>query len=406
MKTLSTLSLFLVILASPAFADSPAWRGDGAGRYPDAAPPIQWDAEDGKNVLWQTKIGKGQSSPLVVGDRVFATVEPDGLVCLDRAGGKVLWRVANGYDTLPSEFKPPKERPATSPNCGYAAATPTSDGKAVYASYGTGVIVCYDLAGRRRWVQYLDRPLATQYGRSPSPLLAAGKLLVNPAGLVALDAETGNVCWEAPEAKATYGTPAVVKVGGEWLALTPGGDCVRVGDGRILARKIASLTYTSPVVDGRVVYYLGSTVVAVELPETAGEPLALKRLWENDDPEGEFFASPLVHDGLVYCASNEGTLYVLDAKTSKTVFQKELEIRSASGKPGAEPAAVYPSPTLAGKHLLLGNDAGETLVLEPGRQYRPLGRNVLDRGCGASPVADGKQLFLRGGEWLYAIGSR
>ena len=72
----------------------------------------------------------------------------------------------------------------------------------------------------------------------------------------------------------------------------------------------------------------------------------------------------------------------------------------------AEPANLYPSLTLVGKHLLLSNDVGETLVLAPGRQYREVGRNSLTSGCGASPVPDGPFLFLRGGGNLFCIGSR
>ena len=145
--------------------------------------------------------------------------------------------------------------------------------------------------------------------------------------------------------------------------------------------------------------------MALRLPDNSGETIACQRLWENDDVEGEFFASPLWHDDLVYCVSNEGTLYALEAATGKLVYQQELEIRSASGKPGSEPANIYPSLTLVGKRILLANDAGETLVLEPGRQYRELARNYLDRGSGASPVPDGNRLFLRGGDRLYCIGT-
>jgi hypothetical protein len=96
-------------------------------------------------------------------------------------------------------------------------------------------------------------------------------------------------------------------------------------------------------------------------------------------------------------------LYVLEAKTGKLAARKELDIRSAGGKPGAEPANLYASPALVGPHILLGNDAGESLLLAPGREYKEVARNFLDKGSGASPVADGRMLLLRGGRKLYAL---
>ena len=51
-----------------------------------------------------------------------------------------------------------------------------------------------------------------------------------------------------------------------------------------------------------------------------------------------------------------------------------------------KPANIYPSLALAGEHLLLGNDAGDMLVLKPGREYRQVSESYLDEGSGACPV--------------------
>ncbi len=382
------------------------WRGDGTGLYLNAAAPSQWDGEEGKNVIWRTKIGKGQSSPVVSGGRVFVTAEPDRLLCLDRRSGKILWSAQNGYAALPAGAKTPPKPLPTSPNCGYATPTPVTDGMLVWVSCGSGVVACYDLEGKRRWIRFVDLPQATQYGRSASPLLVNGKLLVSIGGIEALHPQTGATLWQAEGAKPTYGTPATARIGDAAVIFTPGGDCVRAGDGRILARKLPKTTYSSPLVRDNVVYYVDSTVTAIGLPEKLGETLTPRKLWENDDVEGEFYASPICHGGTLYCASNEGTLYALDAKTGAEVFHKELEIRAASGRPGIEPANVYPSLCLVGSQILLGNDAGQMLVLEPGRQYKQVSRNYLDKGCGATPAVDKDVLLLRGAESLYCIGRK
>ena len=86
--------------------------------------------------------------------------------------------------------------------------------------------------------------------------------------------------------------------------------------------------------------------------------------------------------------------------------RQELEIPSAGGMPGMEAANIYGSLTMAGKHLLLTNDIGDTLVLAPGRAFQEESHNYLDEGSGATPVADGSLLLLRGTKKLYCIGDK
>ena len=391
--------------AGAASAAAPAapsgFRGDGTGLYPKADPPTTWDAEDGAHVLWEAQVGKGQSSPLALGGRVFVTAEPDLLVCVDRASGKVLWKKANP-PSVPLTDAIEKRKLRTSTGCGYAAPSPVTDGERVYASYATGVVVCYDPAGNCQWLRDIDRPQVLQYGRSASPVLADGKLLVSLSGLIALDPKTGKDVWVTTEAKPAYGTPAVTRIGDVVVVITPEGDCVRARDGRILASTLGCTKYTSPLVDAGVVYFVDQPTAALRLPAQAGDAIKAEKVWENDDVEGEFFASPVCHGGLLYAASNERVLYALDAATGKIVFRKELEMASA----GSDPANVYPSLTLAGRRLILATDAGTALVLEPGREFKPVATNYLDKGSGASPVPDGRLLFLRGGTRLYGIGTK
>ena len=95
------------------------FRGDGSGAFPGATPVTQWwegtpqekKAEfrdkwgrmklepywdiagtGGRNIVWKTPMpGMGNTQPIVVGDRVFTTAEPDLLICADAHTGKVLW---------------------------------------------------------------------------------------------------------------------------------------------------------------------------------------------------------------------------------------------------------------------------------------------------------------------------
>jgi outer membrane protein assembly factor BamB len=404
--------LLLLSMAGSAAGQDFGWRGDGSGRFPAAAPPTQWNSDEGAGICWKTAVGKGASSPVIAGQKVFITAEPALLVCLDRSG-KVLWQGDDGLANLPPGIPPPQKRAAAHRDCGYATATPATDGKFVYAGYGTGVVTCHDLDGKRQWVRLFDQEQESQYGRTASPLLVGDVLLVTVNHLIALRRQTGETLWEAPDAKATYGTPAPARIGGVDVVFTPHGECVRLSDGRVLAKKLCKLEYTSPVVHEGTVYFVGQETFAARLPAATpghgrgypAEQIKLARLWESDDVEGELYASPVYHEGILYCVSNEGNLYALDAKTGALVYRQELDIPSASGKSGGPPANLYASLTLAGRYLLLCNDTGDSLVISPGRQYRKLSRNVLDKGSGASPVADGQLLLVRGGLKLYGLGS-
>ena len=390
------VSVALVLAWTPAWAAVAGWRTANA-TYPEAAPPLEWGAEGKPNIRWKAQVGKSYSSPIVIAGKVFVTAEPDSLVCLDAANGKLLWKASNSFADAGAAEKPVKS------NAGNTAATPTSDGERVWAVFASGIVACYDVSGERQWLSYFDLPMELQFARSASPVLSGDKLLVTLNHLFALDAKTGKLLWRAEEVKETYGTPAVAKVGDADVAITPGGYAVRISDGKVLASELGTLKYGTPLVRDGIVYFVGYDSKALQLPAQAGEKLASKELW-TAELEGDFFSSPVYHDGLLYTVNDAGTLYVLDAKTGKIAAEKELDIPNASGKPGTLPAHIYPSIVLAGKHLFVFNDIGTCLILEPGRDPKPVGRNTLPEGAPGTPVFAGKHIFLRGGEHLYCIG--
>ena len=320
----------------------------------------------------------------------------DLVLCLDTSG-KALWSAANDFTGVALDHLP--KRPQFAEECGFAASTPLTDGRHVWACYGTGIVACYDTAGKRAWVRYVEQPVNTQYGRSVSPLLTDGKLIVGVGVVTALNPVTGEELWRSTS-KVSYGTPAPAKIGDTPVLICPSGEVVRLADGKVLAKKIALAKYSSPVIDGDVVYFASSPVVALKIPAALEEPLKFARVWKNDDLDGDIFTSPLIADGRLYCGNADGQLFVIDARTGTTLYDKKLDI--AAG--GSGKATLYPSPTLVGKNVLLGDNGGHCLVIASAADYQQLARNTLPKGSGASPIAAGKLLLLRGGANLYAIG--
>ncbi len=140
----------LLLAVSLVHADNwPQWRGpSGQGYSDDARVPLKWGEKE--NVLWKSKLpGAGNSSPIVWGDRVFLTAaKADGreryVLCLRAADGKVLWQ-----ETAAKDDAPEKKYPWNT----YASPSCTTDGKHVYAFFGTTGLFCYDLDGKLVWKQ-------------------------------------------------------------------------------------------------------------------------------------------------------------------------------------------------------------------------------------------------------------
>ena len=399
------------VAKAPAPAETPAttvktfgWRGDGTGRFHGAQPPDAWSSDEKKNILWTLKVGKSYSSPVIAGDKLFITSEQEKLVCVDTITHKIAWEKNNSFEDLPAEMNAKEKRfPASA---GFAAETPVTDGKFVWASFGTGIITCYDFDGNRKWVRYIDNPQGTEYGRTACPQLVDGKLIVMVGYLIALDPATGKTLWEAKDVAEMYGTPAVARVAKEALLVTPGGDVVKVSDGTILERGLAATTYASPVADGNVVYFGASRSAAFKLPEGAAPgKFAGTKLWELDVEGGEFFSSPVVYNGIFYVVSNEGFLSAVDAKLGTLLYKADLDIPNARGMAG-EPADLYPSLAIAGGKLYIQNSKGYTLVVEPGKEYKKVTINRTEDGGGACPVFVNNLIYLRSGEDLLCIGNK
>ena len=386
-------------LGAPDFRPTPehafGFRGDGSGRFPSAPPPTEWSLI--KNVRWSAVVGRSFSSPIVTDKFVYLTSEPNLLFCLNRADGKVAWKL----EVTPALLSDEKSRAAAAEykakESGMTAATPLLDGETLYSVYANGIILAVDLNGKPKWTAYIDAEQTTAYGRSASPIIYTGKLIVHMTNLYAFDPATGKQVWVNNEAKTTYGSPGGTKIAGTELIVTSGGDIVRAGDGKGLNSGLGPSFHTTPGIQDGIIYFGDHEITAIKLNDKFKE----EEQW-NGDVTGDVFGSPLLHDGLLYTVSALGELCAFDLK-GKGSAKPVIEGRMLFGDPTGSPVA-YASLTLGGKHLFINSLRGETVVLEATREAKEVGRNSLKEGSGASPVFFGKDLFLRDGDKLYCIG--
>jgi outer membrane protein assembly factor BamB len=275
---------------------------------------------------------------------------------------------------------------------GYSSPTPVTDGRHVYALFASGVVVCYDLAGTRKWAALLG-PSVNNYGQASGPALVGELLLVPVNGLVAFRKATGERVWTKPH-KNNYGTPIPVKVADQDAVVTAGGQLVLATDGSAVAGGLGGLVYGSPVIANNVAYVLQGGASAVELPRSLEKPKP-KRLWSIKLPNDRYYASAVYHDGILYGVTQAGVASAVDAKNGAKLWEQKLAIGST----------VYPSVVATGNCIFFSSDKGKTAVVTAGRQFQLVRVNslALFRSC---PVFEGSRMYVRAYKALYCIGTR
>jgi outer membrane protein assembly factor BamB len=412
-----------LILIPVVHADEPGkgqatnimWRFDGNSRFPNISPPSEWQKD--KHILWKTPVEVGgYSSPIVVNDKVFITAELGSLVCLDLAGGKTLWKkdlFSKDSKDIPAELSRKLMR-----GCGgeskQSTPTPASNGELVFYINAMGLCACYDLQGNQKWLRIIETAEDEEYFTS-SPIFAGDRIILTWGCLIALDAKTGKTLWKAADTKSTYATPVLVKIGGEEVVATPAGDIVRISSGEVLCSGLFESKNTTPLVEGNILYLIDTQARAIELPARAEKGMRPKELWKTK-LTGQFMASPVYRDGLIYTIENEKfRLHILDAKTGEVLTTtrvmdeetKTEKIESGVKVEGLAPARyIYGSPVASRSNLFFFDDGGNTAVLQLGRKYRPVRVNKLEEGIVGTPFFINDRIIVRGVRTIYCIGEK
>src|SRR5262249_14562847 len=101
---LPSLCLLLGFAVCASAADWPQFRGPHSAGIATPETVLPADIGPEKHVLWKTELPPGHSSPAIVGDKIFLTAVRDKdhleTICLDRAKGRILWRVEAPHQTL------------------------------------------------------------------------------------------------------------------------------------------------------------------------------------------------------------------------------------------------------------------------------------------------------------------
>jgi len=442
-RNLTCLPMFLILTcATSAVADNWAhWRGDrGNSVAENATPPTQWSGTD--NVKWKVAIpGQGSGSPVIWEDKVYVVSgvpaapsvdsaatpsQPAGnrsrggrgnrsggadaalqnlqftVFCFDRATGKELWK------KVAVEAKPHE---ATHSTNNFSSASPCTDGKHVYAHFGSRGLYCYTMDGEFVWKRDDLGAMETrnEFGEGSSPTLAGDKIIVpwdheGQSLLYALNKTTGEAIWTIERDEPTcWATPLIIEHEGKQQVVMNGQTCARSYDletGKELWRcgGQTERPVASPVADDGLVYvgsgHRGSFLAAFR-PSGQGDIAGTDNVVWSIDRDTPDIASPLLSSGRLYFYKGKlGVLTCLDASTGQPFF-------AATRVPGLD--AIYASPVAAGGYVYLTGRNGTTVVIKDADTFEVVSTNSVGETVDATPAPVDSELFIRGEKHLFCI---
>jgi outer membrane protein assembly factor BamB len=390
------------------------FRGSSASGIGKGKVPTTWDEKT--NLAWKAALpGKGASSPVVYGDRVFLTafsgygIDPAKpgdrmdlrlhVICVSLANGNILWD--KQVDPSPQE----QEARGQMADHGYASPTPCVDDKAVYASFGPSGVVAFSHEGELLWSQSVGTK-TTGFGAAASPILFDDLVIMNASiedgAVYGIDKGTGKVRWRTPEIVRSWTTPTLVTLpnGQSELVLNQKGAILGLDPktGERLWSCLAIQDYVVPcvVADGETLYCSGgrTNMTFVVKAGGRGDVTDTHLIW--DATRGANVTSPLLHDGYLYWSHDKAIALCLRASDGEEMFRERMPTRGR----------VYASIVSDGEKLYLTTRDAGVLVIAAQPEYKELAINKLgtdEERFNATPAIVGGRLLLRSDQYLYCV---
>lgn len=419
----------------------PQFRGISASGFGSGKPPIEWDVESGKNILWKRKLdGLGHSCPISIGGRVFLTTAvsqnndekvPTGFVggsgesavdtgiwrwqvaAFDLNTGIEIWRrtVARGVPAIKRHLK------AT-----HANSTPATDGKHVVACFGSEGLYCLDIDGQLLWTKKFgklhsgpyDAP-KLEWGFASSPIIHDNKVILqcdclNTGFVAILNIADGSESLRIKrDDVATWSTPSIVKTETETQLVCNGyremaGYDLNSGDRLWTLHGGGDVPVPAPLIaNGHIFLSSGhgrSSAYAIS-PAARGDitPDRADRGADSDgllwwEPRGgSYIPTPIIVGDILYTCSDRGVLTTRDVNTGKLFYQQRI-----GGQHSASAVATA-------KHLYFTSEAGTVFVVNTGPEFKTIANNSMLEPVFATPAIVGDRLLIRTTHHLFCIGT-
>ncbi|QEG23997.1 outer membrane protein assembly factor BamB family protein [Mariniblastus fucicola] len=430
----------------------PGFRGpNGNGTSLTAKPPTVWSNTE--NIAWKQRIpGRGSSSPIVVGKRVYITAatpadsdnaprqltqpeitkkfdanrngQLDGneqraaraflqsqrtllaqkqkfmVLCYDRASGDPIWeKVAT--EAMPHE--------AHHPDHGYASASPATDGNYLYINFGSYGLYCYDLEGNLRWKRDDLGKMQTRgtFGQGSSVALHDNILILpwdheGQSRIEAIDCDTGETIWKKMRDEPTaWATPLVVEVDDRKQVIHSGqnysrGYDLNTGEEIWKASGLSQRPVACPTVFGNTGFFAsfrrGAVLQAIPLNQT-GDISQNGIVWSINRQTPDVPSLLLSENRLYFTGGNNGILTCVNAETGEPFFNPQ---RLPIG-------GVYSSPVAANGNVFITSRDGETVVIRDAVTFSVVSRNDIGEPVDSTLALADDEIFIRGRDHLFCV---
>jgi outer membrane protein assembly factor BamB len=436
-------SVFVANSSTTSIADPaqwPQWRGPFFTGMARTGAPTEFS--ETKNVKWKVPIaGRGFSTPVVWGDKIFLTTAvptgkaaapeaasnqaapgagggrrgpggPGGagagvehkfvVMALDRKTGKTLWE-REAKTAVPHEGHHPAYG-------SFASNAPVTDGKYLYASFGSRGIYCYDLDGKLIWERDLvQMRIRLQFGEGSAPALY-GNLLIHhfdqesDSFVVALDKRTGKEVWRAGrDEMSSWSTPFIADYKGKKQVIISATKKVRSYEpetGKLIweCAGLGANVIPQPVQYNDTVLVMSGfrdpKLMAIRLGKEGDLTGTDAVLWSQTRGLS-YTPSPVLDDNKYYTLTDTGMLSCFNATTGEPYYQQQRLLQADSFKA---------SPVGAGGRLYLASENGTVTVVKMGEKFDVLATNTMaDQVFVASPVVVEGDLFLRSKTHLFCV---
>ena len=426
-------------------AEWPTFRGpDHTGVAPDSDPPIEWDEKT--NVRWKIELeGSGHASPVVWGNRIFVMsaiktekeVEsgrnqpPDSVLLAsqqppqqqrrqrpprvkptqahqfivsahDLETGKRVWK------TVVREEVPHESLHSTASQ---VSASPVTDGKHIWAFFGSRGLYCLDMGGKIQWkAEFGTQTTRNEFGEGASPAVHGDSVVVNwdhegDSFIAALDKKTGKERWRvARDEPTSWSTPLVLRDGERDVVVISATSRV-VGYDLASGEEIWSVSglgvnaIPTPVADDETVWvmsgYRDPRGMAIRYRGAKGDLTGTDRVsWETERGLSYVPSAVLVDGKIFFFQRFTGILSCHELTGGKPCYdQQRID--------GYED--IYASPVASNGRVYSVSRDGTAVVFSAGDEFKILARNELDDVFNATPAIVGGALILRGDRYLYKI---
>ncbi len=415
--TLLVFPVCLLLAAVSLSADWRQWRGPTNNGVAATAAPEKFSSDEG--VKWRIPIeGRGFSTPIVLGERMFLTtatpVAPEGefdsgeqkfiVMALDKNTGKTIWE---------------KTATTATPHEGYheqygsfASNSPVSDGETLFVSFGSRGVYAYDLDGDLKWKKELS-PLSMRrsFGEGTAPVVYGDYLILQhdqeaDSYVLALDKRTGKELWRANrDERSAWAQPLVVEWQGRPLLVTSS-TRVRTYDletgelvwecGGLGGNAIPAVVQVNDELVIALTGWREANLLAIKLGgegDLTGNPDYVR--WTNDRGNS-YTPSPVLQDGILYMLTDNGMLSALNAETGDPYYvqQRLPELQKFKASPVAADGKLYTA-----------SETGLVTVVRMGETYEVIAvNNMGDEIFVSSPIVVDGNLYLRSHDELFCIG--